>query len=351
MNGCARPRPVKSGRIPSPSRTSSPPGTKLTKPTSSPSSTTARKCVRRAGIGEELDAARVGRRVVPLVRELVPPLRDRCGLVVAQRLDVHGSDPTFATHRAAASIPRRAASSTEPPSRKPAANASPAPVGSTASTSSAAKSSRESPSKTAAAAGAALQHAGRSGEIRAAQQFPLRLGREEDVGRELVEELAEADRPEAPDLVPCRDIDRDARARLPREPRREERRRADRLAHERVAGDVEDVAREPRGVELLRRERRRHAAVGRERAVAGLDDRDDDAGRARSRPARGARRRAHPARARRALQPGRRRASRCTPRRRRAPPPTPRRSPPGRRHRRASPRARPRRGRAAPRAG
>src|SRR5581483_7023449 len=50
MNGCASPRPVRSGRIPSPSRTSCPSGTKLKKPTSSPpSSTTARRCVRRAG--------------------------------------------------------------------------------------------------------------------------------------------------------------------------------------------------------------------------------------------------------------------------------------------------------------
>ena len=45
-----------------------------------------------------------------------------------------------------------------------------------------------------------------------------------------------------------------------------------------MAGDVQDVAREPSRVELLRRERRRHAAVGSERAVACLDDGDDDAG-------------------------------------------------------------------------
>ena len=45
---------------------------------------------------------------------------------------------------------------------------------------------------------------------------------------------------------------------------------------------MEDVAREPGRVELLRRERRRDPAVGRERAVAVADDRDDDAGRARA---------------------------------------------------------------------
>ena len=39
---------------------------------------------------------------------------------------------------------------------------------------------------------------------------------------------------------------------------------------------MEDVAREPGGVELLRCERRRDAAVGSERAVAGVHDRDDD---------------------------------------------------------------------------
>ncbi len=45
---------------------------------------------------------------------------------------------------------------------------------------------------------------------------------------------------------------------------------------------MEDVARDPGGVELLRRERRRHPAIGGERAVAVADDRDDDAGRARA---------------------------------------------------------------------
>ena len=43
---------------------------------------------------------------------------------------------------------------------------------------------------------------------------------------------------------------------------------------------MEDVAREPGAVELLRRERRRDPAVGSERAVAAVDDGDDDARRA-----------------------------------------------------------------------
>src|SRR5262249_33454259 len=46
------------------------------------------------------------------------------------------------------------------------------------------------------------------------------------------------------------------------------------------AGEVEDVARDPGGVELLRRERRCHAAVGGERTVAVANDGDDDAARA-----------------------------------------------------------------------
>src|SRR2546430_8309238 len=55
----------------------------------------------------------------------------------------------------------------------------------------------------------------------------------------------------------------------------------DRLAQERVAGEMEDVALEPARVELFGRELGGDAAVGRERAVAvGSDDRDDDAGRA-----------------------------------------------------------------------
>jgi site-specific DNA recombinase len=45
-------------------------------------------------------------------------------------LDSQGIAPDREMHRAAASMARRAASSSEPPSRKPAANASPAPVGS-----------------------------------------------------------------------------------------------------------------------------------------------------------------------------------------------------------------------------
>src|SRR5262249_53237041 len=93
------------------------------------------------GVREQLDASRVGRRVVPLVRKLVAPLGDRGPLLVGDGLDLHGMEPMAATQRAAAPRPRRAASSSDPPTRKPAASASPAPVGSTTSVSRAAKSS------------------------------------------------------------------------------------------------------------------------------------------------------------------------------------------------------------------
>src|SRR3954463_5285611 len=49
------------------------------------------------GIREELDAARVGGRVVPLVRELVAPLGDLSRVRLGQELDPHGSEPTRAT--------------------------------------------------------------------------------------------------------------------------------------------------------------------------------------------------------------------------------------------------------------
>ena len=55
----------------------------------------------------------------------------------------------------------------------------------------------------------------------------------------------------------------------------------DRLAEQRVARQVQDVALEPGGVELLGHERRRDAAIGRHRAVSvRVDERDDDARRA-----------------------------------------------------------------------
>src|SRR5438552_1399098 len=107
-------------------------------------------------VREQLDASRVGRGVVPLVRELVPPRRDLRGMLLGHRLHLHGSEPTVATQRAAASRPRRAASSSEPPRRKPAANASPAPVVSTTSASTGARSRRASSVTTVAPRGPRL---------------------------------------------------------------------------------------------------------------------------------------------------------------------------------------------------
>ncbi len=134
-----------------------------------------------------------------------------------------------------------------------------------------------------AAARAALDHADRRREVRAAEHLPLGLGREQHVGRDRVEQLPEPHRPVRADLCPRGDVDGDARAALAREPRRQLRRGADRLPQQRVAGDVQDVAVDPRGIELVRREARRDAAVRRHRPVAvGADDGDDDAGRAGS---------------------------------------------------------------------
>src|SRR3954465_10033925 len=73
----------------------------------------------------------VGREIVEVVRRLVPPARHLVRALLRPPapalvrvlprppLDPHGSDPTFATQRAAASSPRRTAASREPPTRKP----------------------------------------------------------------------------------------------------------------------------------------------------------------------------------------------------------------------------------------
>src|SRR5205823_2015629 len=70
--------------------------------------------------------------VVEVVRSLVAPLLDLAEQLLRRLLDGgdHGIAPSFATHRAAASSPR-----SMPPTRKPAASASPAPVESTTSAS------------------------------------------------------------------------------------------------------------------------------------------------------------------------------------------------------------------------
>ena len=54
---------------------------------------------------EQLDLPRIVRRVVPLVRELVLPARDRGSVLIRQWDDLHGNDPTRATQRACALEP------------------------------------------------------------------------------------------------------------------------------------------------------------------------------------------------------------------------------------------------------
>src|SRR5579875_1591339 len=283
MNGWARPRPVRSGRIPRPSRTSRPSGTKLKKPTSSPSSsTTARRCVRRAGLAKSST-----RRGSAEVSYHSYGNSYRHSAMAAACSSVSGTTFTAASLRSPRSARQRPGRGAPPP--RPTRRAGTR------------RRTRRPPrrvdhlrrrrrelvrragSQNAAAAVAAL-HDGegrrRRGRRCEAEQRPLRLGREEQVGRQLSQELAEARRPVAADLGPGRGVDRDAGAACPREPRRAERGRADRLLEERVAGDVEDVAREPARVELLRRERGRHTPVGGERALARVHDGDDDAGRA-----------------------------------------------------------------------
>ena len=280
MNCAPSPRPVRSGRIPRPTRISSPSRTKLKKPISSPSSsTTARSPSRRAGFAKSSIAARIGSGVVPLVRELVPPLGDLPRVLLGQRIDPHGSEPTRATQRAAASSPRRAASSSEPPSRNPAASASPAPVESTTSASTGARSSRASSVTTVMPRAPRLIRPGRRGQVGAAEHLPLGLGREEHVGRDRVEQLAELHRAVRADLRPGGDVDGDARTAAAREPRGEQRRVRDRLAQ---------AARSPRGAARRIRPRRRRAP--RARATARRRGRRPSSGRRRRRRARRRRR-------------------------------------------------------------
>ena len=104
---------------------------------------------------------------------------------------------------------------------------------------------------------------------------------------------------------------------------------------QRVAGQVQRVAVEPRRVELVRPELRRDAAVGGHRAVARGGDRDDDAGASLDRPGDLDAAPAQLARDELAGRVGAALADEAAPRRR-APPPTRRRSRPGRRRRRAS---------------
>ena len=141
-------------------------------------------------VREQVDPPRVGRRVVPLVRELVPPLGDLGRLLVGDRLDVHGMEPTVATQRAAASrsaagrLLERAAQQEARRERVPRAGRIHDVAGDGGEV------ELRVLAEHAAAACAPLEHAERRRQVRAAEQLPLGLRREEHVGCELVEEPA-----------------------------------------------------------------------------------------------------------------------------------------------------------------
>jgi len=107
---------------------------------------------------------------------------------------------------------------------------------------------------------------------------PLRLVSEHRVGRERLELRAEPFRAVRPDARPRRQVDAHAGVVCARELDRPLRGRVDWRAEERIARDVETVAREPRRVEIPGLKQRRGAAIGRHRALpVRPDDRDDDA--------------------------------------------------------------------------
>ena len=116
------------------------------------------------------------------------------------------------------------------------------------------------------------------------RQFPERLAlaldREDEVGRERRSPFAER----VVDQRPRREVERDLRAGRPRQLARTQRRRRDRLPHQRVPRHVQSIAAEPVRLELLRPELRRRAAVGDHRSLAGRGDRDHDAGPSARRP-------------------------------------------------------------------
>ena len=159
-------------------------------------------------------------------------------------------------------------------------------------------------------AGAALVHPRGRGRI--AEHVELHLVGEDHVGRDGGEALAQARRPEGADRAPRREVDAHARAAAPRELRRPQRGRRDRVAHEAVAGQVQPRrALQPGRVDLARLEVGRDAAVRDHGAIAvRRHQRDHDARRAPRPAAPGRRRPARAARPRRARWRARRRASR-----------------------------------------
>ena len=179
-----------------------------------------------------------------------PALVERGGHLVGE--PDHGIAPSCAQHRAAAARP-----SSAPPTRKPAASASPAPVVSTtvAATAAWSRPSTERP------CAPALQH---PACVDRSDRLALALGCEHELGFELAQPSTEA----VVDERPGGDVDGDLRAGGPGQGGCRERRVGERSAQQRVTGDVQHVAIEPRGVELVGCQVDGRASVGGHRPVA-----------------------------------------------------------------------------------
>ena len=205
--------------------------------------------------------------VVEVVRRLVMPLLVIREIVWGHRRDLHGIAPTRATQRAAVSR-----ASCGPPTMKPAASASPAPVESTTSVAIAGCS--WPPTRIPRAPALHDSHLG----LDVADCLPLALVAEDDVWTDPGERLAHRVA-EARDVRPRREIDAHAGAVLARESGCAHGRAGDRRAHQRVAGQMQRVALEPFGIEVILAQFGRGATVRGHRAVAfRLHERDDDAG-------------------------------------------------------------------------
>ncbi len=225
----------------------------------------------REAMGDERRLERDDR--PPGVRALPePPLRGRASRPSNSYAAGPGIEPSRAMQRAAAS---RASSG--PPTRKPAASASPAPVVSTTSPAAAAKDCAPLAGADDEPVRAALQHDhGRVG--RRAERPLLLLVGEDDVRLELREPLAQRLGAERLDRGRRGQVDADARAHGARGSDGSCGRSVDRRAVEAVAGDVQrGTAPEPGDLDLLGAQRRRDPAVGDHGArPVRRDERDDD---------------------------------------------------------------------------
>src|SRR5436190_625287 len=109
-----------------------------------------------------------------------------------------------------------------------------------------------------------------------AELVPLLAVPEDQVRSQRVEPLAEARGSVRTDPRPRRQVDAEACAVRTRQLGRTFGRGVDRRGEQCVAGDVETVAREPRGVEIVRLEQRRRPAIGGHGALAAGCNQGDD---------------------------------------------------------------------------